>query len=155
MRGVQSWPSRALWSSSALLLLCRIGRRWPLCLFHVFGGLVCIASPFVPPTTGTSYELLPCHVISVPQDDVAPLLVIMSIIFNETTKNSTPDQTSLPGVEGPEYIRRHTSYLSGLNIPYSSVMSVTGRTVWAVGLINWFPVLSLVYDRFNSSANVF
>jgi len=40
------------------MLLYRIGRRWPLCLFHVFGGLVCIASPFIPPATGTSREFL-------------------------------------------------------------------------------------------------
>ena len=30
----------------------RCGRRWPLCLSHIFGGLVCIASPFIPRETG-------------------------------------------------------------------------------------------------------
>ena len=29
----------------------RYGRRWPLCLFHILGGVVCIASPFVPSET--------------------------------------------------------------------------------------------------------
>jgi len=40
-----------------VVLVYRIGRRWPLCLFHVFGGLVCIAAPFIPRTTGTICDI--------------------------------------------------------------------------------------------------
>ena len=36
----------------------RYGRRWPLCLFHILGGVVCIASPFVPSETSDYSNLV-------------------------------------------------------------------------------------------------
>ncbi|ELU12744.1 hypothetical protein CAPTEDRAFT_108865, partial [Capitella teleta] len=43
--------------AATMYLIYKVGRRWPLCLFHVFGGIVCIASPFVPAKTSGGMDL--------------------------------------------------------------------------------------------------
>ncbi|KAK2183998.1 hypothetical protein NP493_287g03011 [Ridgeia piscesae] len=43
--------------AATMYLIYRIGRRLPLCFFHVFCGLVCIACPFIPAQTASGFDL--------------------------------------------------------------------------------------------------
>ncbi|XP_033105654.1 solute carrier family 22 member 15-like [Anneissia japonica] len=38
-------------------IIQRFGRRSPVCIFHVVGGLACIATAFIPPVTDNGADL--------------------------------------------------------------------------------------------------
>ncbi|CAH1774398.1 unnamed protein product [Owenia fusiformis] len=38
-------------------LIFRIGRRWPLCATHVFGGVACVITPFIPMATSSGIDI--------------------------------------------------------------------------------------------------
>jgi OCT family organic cation transporter-like MFS transporter 4/5 len=37
-----------------VIMLNKVGRRWPMCVFMVFGGLSCLAVNFLPPGESTN-----------------------------------------------------------------------------------------------------
>ncbi|CAD5112779.1 DgyrCDS1990 [Dimorphilus gyrociliatus] len=47
--GLVEIPSVAV----TLFLLYKVGRRWPLCLMQIVGGIMCIIIPFIPKKSGT------------------------------------------------------------------------------------------------------